>query len=251
MPYILVIDKMGAIKEINIKEYKEEDLYRKANFKSAEGFALQTTWTGLSISTGSSSSDISVSVYGKKAGKAMQENKYEFPPPIDSVLFFGGCVLVAKSDNSIVDLRISSWNKIYETLMGGFEDLGDEEEDEDEEEDHEEEEDIDPNLIGKNGYMKDGFVVEDEDDLEEEFEDLEEDIVADTESEEEVKPKKKPKRKPATTSTKEEKKNEKKKSDKDKKKKSSNNEPIVDISIVAVTDNYLDCSSELVEEAYV
>ena len=60
----------------------------------------------------------------------MQENKYEFPPPIDSVLFFGGCVLVAKSDNSIVDLRISSWNKIYETLMGGFEDLDEEGEDE-------------------------------------------------------------------------------------------------------------------------
>lgn len=246
MPYIIIIDKMGTIKETNIKEYKEEDLYRKANFKSAEGFDLQTTWTGL---TTGSSSDISVSVYGKKAGKAMQENKYEFPPPIDSVLFFGGCVLVAKSesDDSIVDLRVSSWNKIYETLMGGFEDL-DMDAEEDEEEDHEEEEDIDPNLIGKNGYMKDGFVVEDEDDLEEEFEDLEEDIVADTESEEEeVKPKKKSKRKPATTSTKE----EKKKPDKDKKKKSSNNEPIVDISIVAVTDNYLDCSSELVEEAYV
>ena len=61
MPYILVIDKLGAIKETNIKEYKEEDLYKKANFKSAVGFALQTTWTGLSLSS-SSSSDISVSV---------------------------------------------------------------------------------------------------------------------------------------------------------------------------------------------
>jgi len=248
MPYILVIDKMGAIKEINIKEYKEEDLHKKANFKSAEGFALQTTWTGLSSGPTGSSSNISVSIYGKTTGKAMQENKYEFPPPIDSVLFFGGCVLVAKSESesegSVCDLRISSWNKIYETLMGGFEDLdasplGDEEDEEDEEED------IDPNLIGKNGYMKDGFVVEDDED---EFEEEEEDIVADTESEEEVKHKKKPKRKPATTNTS---KNEKKKSDKDKKKKSSSIEPIMDISIVAVTDNYLDCSSELVEEEYV
>lgn len=246
MPYILVIDKMGAIKETNIKEYKEADLYKKANFKSAEGFALQTTWTGLSLSTDSSSSDISVTVYGKTAGKAGQENKYEFPPPIDSVLFFGGCVLVAKSetDDSIIDLRVSSWNKIYEILMGGFEDLdlGEDVEDGDDEN-----EDVDPNLIGKNGYMKDGFVVEDDDvEFEEDREDLieeeEEDLV-----EEEEKPKKKPKRKPA------EKKGDKdkKKNDKDKKKKSMEKEGSMSDFSVAVTDNYLDCSSELVEEAYV
>jgi hypothetical protein len=235
MPYILVIDKLGAIKEINIKEYKEEDLYKKANFKSAEGFALQTTWTGLSI--GPSSSDISVSVYGKKAGKAGQENKYEFPPPIDSVLFFGGCVLVAKSD-SIVDLRVSSWNTIYNQLMGGFEDL-DLDHEEEEDEDHEVQ---DPNLIDKNGYMKDGFVVED-DDVEFEEEDLVEEEEEDLVEEEEEKPKKKPKRKVVEK--------EKKKSEKDKKKKSMEKEgSMLDFS-AAVTDNYLDCSSELVEEEYV
>jgi hypothetical protein len=250
MPYILIIDKTGVIKETNIKEYKEEDLHKKANFKSAEGFALQTTWSGLSTSSSTSSSNkqVSVSVYGKKAGKAGQENKYEFPPPIDSVLFFGGCVLVAKSEveGSIVDLRVSSWNKMYDTLMGGFEDLDLEEVQEGEDEE-EEDEDVDPNLIGKNGYMKDGFVVED-DDVEFE-EDLveEEEEEADAESEEEVKPKKKPKRKPA------EKKGdkEKKKSDKDKKKKSAEKEGLASDISVAVTDNYLDCSSELVEEAYV
>jgi hypothetical protein len=247
MPYILVIDKTGAIKETNIKEYKEADLYKKANFKSAEGFALQTVWTGLSTSSSEDKKTVSVAVYGKKAGKAGQENKYEFPPPIDSVLFFGGCVLVAKSESevegSIIDLRVSSWNKIYDTLMGGFEDLdlGDEEEEEEENEDDHEVQD--PNLIGKNGYMKDGFVVEDDDvEFEEDREDLveeeeEEDLVEDSEEE---KPKKKPKRKPAE-----------KKGDKDKKKKSMEKEGSMSDISVAVTDNYLDCSSELVEEAYV
>ena len=248
MPYIIVIDKTGTVKETNIKEYKEADLYKKANFKSAEGFALQTTWTGLSLSSGSSDKSeetITVSVYGKKAGKAGQENKYEFPPPIDSVLFFGGCVLVAESEveGSICDLRISSWNKIYDTLMGGFEDL-DQGEDR-EEQDEDDEEDVDPNLIGKNGYMKDGFVVEDDDvefeDREEE-EDLEEDLV---EEEEEEKPKKKPKRKVV------EKKNEKEKKKSEKKKKSMEKEGSTSDFSVAVTDNYLDCSSELVEEEYV
>jgi len=234
MTYILIIDKTGAIKETNIKEYKEADLYKKANFKSAEGFALQTVWTGLSLV---GKENVSVAVYGKKAGKAGQENKYEFPPPIDSVLFFGGCVLVAKSesDDSMIDLRVSSWNKIYESLMGGFEDLGEEDEEE-----GEEEEEVDPKLIGKNGYVRDGFVVEDEDDDGE----FEEDLADTEESEEEVKPKKKPKRKSV------EKSGEKKKTD--KKKKSTEKESLSeDISIAAVTENYLDCSSELVEEEYV
>jgi hypothetical protein len=65
--------------------------------------------------------------------------------------------------------------------------------------------------------------------------------------EEEVKPKKKPKRKPVEKKT-----GEKKKGDKDKKKKSTEKESLsMDISIAAVTENYLDCSSELVEEEYV
>ena len=236
MPYILVIDKLGAIKEINIKEYKEEDLYKKANFKSAEGFDLQTIWTGISLKE-PSDKNVSIAIYGKKAGKAGQENKYEFPPPIDSVLFFGGCVLIAKSESegSVCDLRISSWNIIYDQLMGGFEDLSLEGEG-----DEEEEEDIDPNLIGKNGYVRDGFVVDD--DGEDEFEELDE------ESEEEVKPKKKSKQKPVSA-PRADKKPEKKKID--KKKKTSIIEPILDISIATITDNYLDCSSELVEEEYV
>jgi len=253
MPYIIVIDKMGAIKEINIKEYKEEDLYKKANFKSAEGFTLQTVWTGLSTgsSVGKENVSVSVAVYGKKAGKAGQENKYEFPPPIDSVLFFGGCVLVAKSeteDSAICDLRISSWNKIYDTLMGGFEDISSSplgEREEEEEDLEEEEEDIDPNLIGKNGYVRDGFVVDDEDvDLVESEEE--------EESEEEVKPKKKPKRKPAEKAEKKKKSDKEKEKEKDKKKKSIEKEDLsMDISIAAITENYLDCSSELVEEEYI
>jgi hypothetical protein len=247
MPYIIVIDKNGTVKETNIKEYKEEDLYKKANFKSAEGFDVQTVWTGLSLAE----KTVSVSVYGKKAGNALQENKYEFPPPIDSVLFFGGCVLVAKSETEgspICDLRVSSWNKIYDTLMGGFEDLGEEEEGE-EELDLEEQENA--ANIGKSGYLRDGFVVEDEED-DGEFEDPDPDPEEESEEEEEVKPKKKPKRKTTKTSTVEKKKSDKEK-EKDKKKKPTEKESMLlqDISIAAVTENYLDCSSELVEEEYV
>ena len=48
------------------------------------------------------------------------------------------------------------WKKIRENLMGGFEDL-------DEEEEESEEEYVDPKDLTKQGYKKDGFVVEDGD----------------------------------------------------------------------------------------
>jgi hypothetical protein len=225
----LVVGRSGTISVVELGEPGE--YYKTCGFRNPDGFEKRASWTV---------DGDTVELFAKSKGKAHTENSYEFPPPVDKKLYFGRCLLV----NPTVSLTVEKWEEMYETLMGGFEDLdasplGDEEDEEDEEED------IDPNLIGKNGYMKDGFVVEDDED---EFEEEEEDIVADTESEEEVKHKKKPKRKPATTNTS---KNEKKKSDKDKKKKSSSIEPIMDISIVAVTDNYLDCSSELVEEAYV
>jgi hypothetical protein len=60
MPYILIIDKIGTIKEMNIKEYKESDLFKKAGFKTTEGFLLQTVWD---------QPNSSISVYAKKNGK--------------------------------------------------------------------------------------------------------------------------------------------------------------------------------------
>lgn len=153
MPYIIIISKSGNVKEMNIKEYKECDLFKKANFKSPEGFVCQTKWQVVI-----NKKKFQVAVYGKTNGKAGQENKYEFPPPIDSVLFFGGCVLTKVFDNgSIGDLRISEWNTIYDQLMDGFEDL------ETEEEMEEEDDDIPQGTkMSKDGYVCDDFVVEDE-----------------------------------------------------------------------------------------
>jgi len=228
MPYIIVIDKTGTIKETNIKEYNSAELYKKANFKSAEGFRLEHKWI---IGTNQQ-----IAIYGKKNGKAGQENKYDFPPPIDTVLFFGGCVLVSENilePNKIKDLRIAEWEAIYEKLMGGFEDLKDTDgEDEDEDGDGEDE-DKEPNE-----YVCDDFLVEDEDD-DIDYDDL---SAQEEEEEEEITLKKKKnnkkKDKKITTSSK-----------KPKKTKSG------DLSIIPTTSNendnaYLDCQSELEEEEY-
>ena len=209
MPYIIVIDKTGTVKEINIKEYNPVDLYKKANFKSAEGFQLEHKWIITSKQT--------IAIYGKKTGKAGQENKYDFPPPIDTILFFGGCVLVSESSESITDLRISEWNTIYEKLMGGFEDLKDtdDEEVEDEEEENE------------NEYICDDFLVEDDEEVSIEEEEEEEEI---EEIEEVIK------------------KQSKKTKTKSKKEKKNNKQKNIPSELEEVL--YLDCQSELEEEEY-
>ena len=52
-------------------------------------------------------------------------------------------------------LTLRMWNKIYEALFGGFEDLGYEDSDE-------EEEDLTGVELTKEGYMKDSFIAEDD-----------------------------------------------------------------------------------------
>jgi len=229
MPSIIIVEKLGNIKSVQLKNYDESELYKKAGFKTADGFKCHTNWT-VEIE----SKKYVICVYGKTNGKANQENKYEFPPPIDNTLFFGNCVIVKKleSDPSkIADLTESGWNTIYETLYGGFEDLGDEDSDDDDS-------DEDPGLPRtKNGYVKDGFVVDDDED-EDEDEDEEDD---DEDEEDEVYVKK--------TSSKNTK--AKTKNSKTNAIKSIFDLKSIEESSAASQENYLGCTSELTEEQYV
>lgn len=114
---VVLIAKTGVPQASNIKEYREEELYRRASFKSAVDFTRQTVYR---------IHDKDIYVYGKTTGRAGQENKYEFPPPIAEKLFFGTVLLLAKQkDTDIpVSLAAEEWEQACETLMGGFEDLG-------------------------------------------------------------------------------------------------------------------------------
>jgi hypothetical protein len=221
MPAIIIVEKLGSIKQVNFKNYDENELYKKAGFKTAEGFKCHTSWT-----IDMDSKKYTISVYGKTIGKANQENKYEFPPPIDNTLFFGNCVIVKKlesNSNEVVDLSESAWNEIYEKLYGGFEDLGDE----DSEEEEDDEDDDIPRT--KTGYAKDGFVVDDDEDVDDEDD---EDVDDDEEEEIPVKPKSKRV---------------------SKSKKTTAIKSVFDLKPIEIVlvENYLDCTSELVEEEYV
>ena len=191
MTSFLIVQKDGNIKETTVKNMKEDELYKKAGFRSAEGFKLHASWTVDNINN----KTYSIQVYGKTDGKANQENKYEFPPPIDNTLFFGNCLIINKKGEQMDNLTSSEWNAIYENLYGGFEDInsGDESESDD---------DVDADVPKtKSGYVKDGFIVdddeddEDEDDEEDDEDEVDEDEDEDDEDENEdddiVKPKRK------------------------------------------------------------
>lgn len=148
---LLVVEKNGTIKESVLKTWNEEELYKKAGFKNGQGFELATTWKVNDINKKS----YTINVYGKTEGRANQENKYEFPPPIDETLFFGSCLIVNMRNDKPVSLTSAEWTCIYEKLYGGFESLGEE----DSEEESDEYDDV-PKT--KSGYAKDGFIVDDD-----------------------------------------------------------------------------------------
>jgi hypothetical protein len=192
MPSLILVDKTGKLKSIKTDGLDLEALCKKCGFKSIDGFALAHTWSVVFNSI-----EYKLCLYGKTTGRANTENKYEFPPPMDNTLFFGSCVVLNMENGVVADMSVKEFEDIMEHLYGGFEDVDSDNEDED---------DADSVDLPKTkeGYVKDDFIVdtdEDEEDTEESDEELETE-----ESEEEiVKPKRKPASKPKTSSQKKEK----------------------------------------------
>jgi hypothetical protein len=166
---VLIVEKLGSLKSLTIKDYNEEDLYKKCGFKNSNNFLKQTEWK-----IKYENNKYILSLFAKIEGKANTENKYDFPPPNDKLLFFGDCVIVCSVLNNegnpiYTSLSIELWNIFYEKLFGGFENLNATAEEDENEED--ELENIPSKFKTKQGYLKDGFVVEDKLLLDDEEED--------------------------------------------------------------------------------
>jgi len=178
---IIIVDKTGLLKTLQVKEFNTEDLYKKCGFKKSDDFIQQTEW-GVKIP--SEKDKIYIRVFAKTTGRANNENKYDFPPPIDNKLFFGNCAIVAQIRDTPttfkhIDLTILLWDKIYEKLFGGFEDLSASAKEDEEEED--ELKNVPSDKKTKDGYLKDGFVVDSSDTDETEQSDSNEDSSEPTE----------------------------------------------------------------------
>lgn len=149
---IIVVEKNGTVKEQSVRGLNRDVLYKKCGYRKPDNFELRHKWNLSNFDCAA------VEVWSRDSGKAGQENKYELPPPIDTPLYFGSIAVIGlDKDDNIVNLTLEEWNKIYEHLFGGFEDLADTEE-----ESEDELKDTPKEMLTKEGYLKDNFVVDDD-----------------------------------------------------------------------------------------
>jgi len=158
---IIIVERTGTLKMLAIKDFKEDELFKKCGFKKADDFLKQTEWIAKY-----DGKKYYIQVFAKDEGRANSENKYDFPPPIDNKLFYGCCAIVAYVKNTdgsklYTNLSLPMWDKMYEKLFGGFEDISKTAVEDDNESD--ELENVPKNKKTKNGYLKDGFVVDSSD----------------------------------------------------------------------------------------
>ena len=159
MVKVLIVEKNCNIKSTELKTVNVDELYKKCGFRRAKDFENRKTWKV---------ENVYISVYAKDSGRAKSENKYEMPPPIDKDLYFGNILIIKHTEKKVTntnlqDLTLEEWNNIYESLMGGVEDLNDEDS-------YSEEEEIPEHLKTKEGYSKeDGFIVDDDEDLDDDY----------------------------------------------------------------------------------
>jgi len=151
----LIVEKNGNIKECKIKDKKSEYEINLLCGNKKKEIKFQTTWNV------EMNKKYKIELYAKEKGRAGQENKYELPPPVDKELYFGSMLLI----NTLGDLKSTEWEDIYNYLYGGFEEL---------EEEEDEVEDTDEYNLTKEGYVKDDFVVDDEENSDDDYVDEEE-----------------------------------------------------------------------------
>ena len=158
MVKLIIVDKGANLKCSDVKNFDMDTLYKKCNLRKKDNFDKRHSWK--------LDSEHFVTLFSKDKGRANSENKYDLPPPVDSQLYFGSMLIVKHQDKELTnekveDLSLEEWNKLYEKLFGGFEDLGDEDSYSDEEE-------IPEHLQTKQGYSKEGGFVVSDDDIEDE-----------------------------------------------------------------------------------
>lgn len=147
---IVNINKSGVCKNNSVTL---DELYKSCGLKKNEGLEEIHTFK-----TKMHKTKYNIKLFARKYGKSQMVNKYEFPPPVDNTILYGTLALVNFNKNDEpVDLTIELWEQIYENLFGGFEDITKQTENEDK--DMTDKYDDLPKT--KEGYAKDGFVVED------------------------------------------------------------------------------------------
>ena len=159
MVKIIIVDKAKNKKCTDVKKFNIDELYKKCNLRKKDYFGKKHTWKINKF-------NCYISVFAKDNGRANSENKFELPPPVDNTIYYGSMILIKHDEpelnhENVQPMTLDEFEKIYEEMFGGFEDLTKtSESEEDELENIPEEEKT------KEGYLKDGFVVDDDEDEE-------------------------------------------------------------------------------------
>ena len=160
MVKLIIIDKACNLKSSTLKKFDIELLYKKCGLRKNDNFEKRHTWK--------IDDSNFVSCFSKDKGRESSINKYDLPPPIDNELYYGSILLIKHNEEelkneNVSDLIEEDWQKYYEKLFGGFEDLG-------EEDSYSEDEEIPEHMKTKQGYSKEGgFVVDDDEEGDEDY----------------------------------------------------------------------------------
>ena len=156
MVKIIIAKRDGSLCEKKTKSFDESDVYKYGGFKTMKDFGCVHSFE-----------------LNKARIKYMQKIRAKQIMKIntnsstnDTTLYFGNiCILKYDNDGQCVDLDCQEWEKVYEELFGGFEDIGNS--------DGSSTRSMDSEIYSDEeytdeGYLKDGFVVDDNDELKEE-----------------------------------------------------------------------------------
>lgn len=112
---IVIIEKNGNLRNLNIKDFDLNELFKKCGFKKSDNFINHVSWN-----VNFNGNLTTISLYGKTEGRHNNENKFIFPPPFDNKTIFGCCALVANVNKSFVNLNSDMWSNIYSILCSNF-----------------------------------------------------------------------------------------------------------------------------------
>lgn len=148
----VIIDKYGKYSTKQFRDITEVNLYKKCGFSNNSHFQLIYTFKV---------KERNLHLYGKTDGRANTVNKFELPPPLDNTLYYGSIMVLSTIEETIsfdalLPYTKENWTTDYEYLMGGFEDI-DHTDDETETDEMNEYSDSEKT---KEGYLKDGFIVD-------------------------------------------------------------------------------------------
>lgn len=115
---IVLVDREGNLKNLNVKNFSENELYKRCGFKKDTNFSLRC-----SISPTINYVQHKFAFYGKSEGNNNFENKYDLLSML-KVKIYGSFAIVAYNENNEpINLYVDNWNFIYEQLKTNCDDL--------------------------------------------------------------------------------------------------------------------------------